>query len=195
MSDPSKPAIAAPEAILEFWFGPEPGAFRDEWFRADAAFDAVLARDFATAWQAACAGQLDGWPETPRGALALVLLLDQLSRNLNRDSPLAFAADPRARAVVNDALARGLDASLAPIERSFLYLPFMHSETIADQERGLDLYRALPDSDWRHRNIDSATAHLGIIGRFGRFPHRNAVLGRESTEEELAFLAAEGRGF
>ena len=122
--------------------------------------------------------------------MALVLLLDQMPRNIERGGPLAFAADAKARAVARQAIARGYDRDLPPHRRPFLYLPFEHSEDLADQEEALRLFARLPEGEYRERQLDHARRHHAVIARFGRFPHRNAALGRISTAEEEAFLAS-----
>ncbi|MFQ5783935.1 MAG: DUF924 family protein [Alphaproteobacteria bacterium] len=176
------------EQILAFWFGapgdPDHGRPRKIWFEKDAALDAEVRRCFLADYKGAAAGALDHWQETPRGALALIVLLDQFPRNMFRDDPRAYASDAKARAVARRAIDAGFDRALPPIERRFLYLPFEHSEDLADQRRSVALFRDLGDK----ASIEWATRHLEIVERFGRFPHRNAALGRETTPEEAAFL-------
>jgi uncharacterized protein (DUF924 family) len=180
-------------ALLEFWFGapgaPEHDQPRKLWFERNDAFDAGLRERFGADHARACAGGCDGWAETADGALALVLLLDQLSRNLHRGQPEAFANDAHARDVVRHALERGFDQAVAPVRRLFFYMPLMHSEELADQERSIALIAALPAGPGRDSNLASARQHRDIVARFGRFPHRNLVLGRPSTPAETAFLA------
>jgi uncharacterized protein (DUF924 family) len=182
-----------PDDVLDFWFAGDPRASRDVWFRKRDDFDAACGA-FADALRAARQGALDHWADTPRGTLALIILLDQFSRNLHRDSPEAFAADPQARALARRALAQGFDLQLEWPERIFIYLPFEHSEELADQEKGVRLFEelriALGDLP-----AEQAYRHRDIIRRYGRFPHRNVVLDRESTAEEQAFLARPGAGF
>ncbi|WP_338089144.1 DUF924 family protein [Nannocystis pusilla] len=140
----------------------------------------------------AASGALDGWGAAPRGALALVILLDQFPRNMFRGTPEAFASDAKAREVANAALDAGHEHALTQEERLFLYLPLEHSEELADQERCVELMRALDETPmW----LDYAVRHRDVIARFGRFPHRNAVLGRESTAEECEFLMQPGSSF
>jgi uncharacterized protein (DUF924 family) len=180
---PSMPST--PGAVLAFWreAGPK------KWYAKDAAFDDdIRARFFAT-YEAAAAGRLSAWEENPDGALALIITLDQFPRNMFRGDARTYAADPLARAVADGAIARGFDKKFALPERTFFYLPFEHSENLADQERGVDLNRATGDAD----ALKWADLHADIIRRFGRFPHRNAMLGRETTPEEQAFL--DGGGF
>ncbi|HET9904282.1 MAG TPA: DUF924 family protein [Xanthobacteraceae bacterium] len=173
-----------PEDVLAFWLAAGP----DKWFAKDTAFDGEVRARFAAAHAAATAGRLESWAANREGALALVILLDQFSRNLHRGNAQAFAADAKARAIAAAALARGFDAATPMPLRPFFYLPFMHSEDPADQARSLALYRALGDAEL----LKYAEEHADIIRRFGRFPHRNAVLGRTSTAEEQAFLDAGG---
>jgi uncharacterized protein (DUF924 family) len=179
--------------VLEFWFDGDPAARREVWFRQSDAFDAACAR-FRPALQASREGQLDHWAETPSGALALILLLDQFPRNLNRGSPLAFTADAKAREIARRAIARSFDAALTPVQRAFMYLPFEHSEHMADQEESVRLYTAL-HAELGGEALDYAQRHRDVIRRFGRFPHRNAALGRTSTREEKEYLSQPGAGF
>ena len=185
--------MIAPDDVLDFWFAGDGTRERSVWFEANAAFDTECAR-FADALHTALDGGFDHWADTPRGMLALIVLLDQFPRNLHRGSPNAFAADAKARVLARDAVARGLDRMLHPVERSFLYLPFEHSEDLTDQDESVRLFEtmrlALGDS-----TAEYAYRHRDLIRRFGRFPHRNAVLGRDSTPEELRCLGETGAGF
>jgi len=191
--------------VLDFWFAPdspapvisEPTAFptRDWWFRKDAAFDRRIRERFGVPIAQALAGGLGEWSGTPRGALARVLLLDQFTRNAFRDTPDAFAGDARALATARDAVAREYDRTLAPVERWFLYMPFEHSEALQDQEHSVALFRALAQDTGFADPVDWAEKHANVVRRFGRFPHRNAILGRASTAEELAFLRQRGSRF
>lgn len=167
-------------AILDFWrdAGPE------NWFVKDDAFDAEIRRHFLAEVEAAARGELSAWEETPEGVYALLLLLDQFPRNLYRGSPQAFAADPLALAVAERAIARGFDRAFENPERRFIYMPFMHSEDLADQQRCVALCEAAEDPEGVHH----AVVHRDIIRDFGRFPHRNPVLGRQSSAEEQRFL-------
>jgi len=174
--------IASPQSVLAFWREAGP----DKWFNKDAAFDDAIRTRFLETYEAAAEGRLADWETTAEGALALVIVLDQFPRNMFRGEKRAFAADPLARGVAERALARGFDRAVP--ERTFFYLPFMHSEALDDQERCVALYRTL-DED----SLKWAVLHADIIRRFGRFPHRNAVLGRSTTPEEQAFL--DGGGF
>ncbi|WP_434386337.1 DUF924 family protein [Melittangium boletus] len=182
-----------PDDVLSFWFGPvsDPEAHqpRAHWFQRDEAFDAACAQRLTEAHEQAAKGQLDTWKDEPRSALALVLLLDQVPRNLYRDTARAYATDAQARAVARHALARGLDVPLPPVWRWFLYLPFEHSEDLNDQRLSVSLFELPGRSDEVHtQTAEYARRHRDIIERFGRFPHRNGALGRESTPEEVAFL-------
>jgi uncharacterized protein (DUF924 family) len=179
-------AEITPQAVIAFWRE----AGRKAWFARNGAFDAAILDGFAAACEDAAAGRLDDWTATAEGALALLLLLDQFPRNLWRGDRRAFAADPLARRVARDAVARGLDQAAALDLRLFFYLPLTHSEDLEDQELGLSLTEALERAGGE--TAASARRHRDVIARFGRFPHRNAALGRESTAEELAFLAAGG---
>ena len=173
-----------PSDVVSFWrtAGPK------RWFEKDTAFDDDIRRRFLKLHEAAAAGKLSGWETTAEGALALLILLDQFPRNIFRGQARSFATDSLARAITAGALVRGFDSQV-PVElRGFFYLPFEHSEDPADQERGITLYKAAGDAD----GLKWAELHADIIRRFGRFPHRNAPLGRISTPEELQFLANGG---
>jgi uncharacterized protein (DUF924 family) len=176
--------IVTPAEVLAFWRA----AGQQKWFTKDERFDAEVRARFLSTYEAAAAGRLKAWEQTAEGALALVIVLDQFPRNMFRGSARTYAADPLARAVANRALARGYDREVDPTLRSFFYLPFMHAENLADQERCVALFRASGDRD----GLKWAEHHADIIRRFGRFPHRNALLGRASTPEEEAFLKAGG---
>ena len=176
---------ASPQDVLAFWREAGP----DKWFKKDSAFDEAIREKFLATYEAAAAEKLATWEQTAAGALALVIVLDQFPRNLFRGSARSFAADPLARAVTGRALAQGFDREVPAGERQFFYLPFEHSELLADQDRCCALFRAAGDAD----ALKWAELHADIIRRFGRFPHRNAVLGRQTTIEEQAFL--DGGGF
>ncbi len=175
--------IASAAEVLAFWreAGPK------KWFNKDAAFDLDIRRRFLKTYEAAAAGKLADWEQTAEGALALVIVLDQFPRNMFRQTARAFAADPVAKAVAERAVSRGFDQQVP--ERNFFYLPFEHSENAADQERSVALSRTTGNPD----DLKWAELHADIIRRFGRFPHRNAVLGRITTPAEQAFL--DGGGF
>ncbi len=189
--------ILPADAVLAFWFGPAgaPDAMQERWFKKDPAFDAAIRERFGAAVETALAGGFDAQATGAPAALALAILLDQFPRNLFRGEARAFAGDPRARALAARAIDAGWDQALAPIERIFLYLPFEHSEALADQDRSVALFAALPATPWRDKVVWYAEAHRDVIRRFGRFPHRNQALGRVSTEEERAYLATPGAGF
>jgi uncharacterized protein (DUF924 family) len=176
--------VSTPAEILAFWRE----AGHERWYEKDDTFDNEVRRRYLDLWHKASAGELSSWEASDDGALALTIVLDQFPRNMFRDSARAFAADPLARAVASRAIARGFDQRVALAERSFFYLPFEHSEELADQERCVALNRASGDAD----ALKWAELHADIIRRFGRFPHRNGVLGRSSTPEEETFLAAGG---
>jgi uncharacterized protein (DUF924 family) len=186
-------------ALLDFWFGapgtPDCDAPRKIWFKADPAFDAALGAHFLDDHRRAAAGACAHWLDACGPALALVLLLDQLPRNLHRGRAEAFACDPLARPAARQAIARGFDRLVPPVRRNFFYLPFEHSEVLADQEMSLALYTAMPPGPHYDSNLDFARRHHAIIARFGRFPHRNRALGRPSTPEEEAFLNEPGSSF
>ena len=185
--------------ILSFWFGapdsPELGRNRKRWFEKSADFDALIRTRYLAAYEAAAAGGLDAWAERPLSALALVVMLDQFPRNLFRGSPRAFAADPKALAVARSLVARGFDAALMPAQRWFAYLPYEHAEDLAAQRESLAVYDRLRGDPSSAMPSAYAMRHYAVIERFGRFPHRNAVLGRASTPDEVAFLATPGSSF
>jgi uncharacterized protein (DUF924 family) len=177
-------SVETPAAIVGFWR--EAGA--DRWFAKDAAFDDEIRRRFMASYEAAAAGKLTGWEQSAEGALALLILLDQFPRNMFRGDARSYVADPLARAIASRAILNGYDGAF-PDLRAFFYVPFEHSENLADQERGIAFYKAAGDAD----GLKWAELHADIIRRFGRFPHRNAVLGRVTTPDEQAFL--DGGGF
>lgn len=185
--------MASDDAVLEFWFGaPETeiyGRFRAIWFNPDEAFINEARERFTKVYEQAKNGELEAWQENPRGALALILLLDQFSNLINRGGAGAFEADEAARRVTNLALERGYDQEFSDIFRWFFYLPLEHSENLEDQHRAVALFRALPHNEINASGLDYAERHLRVIERFGRFPNRNAALGRKSTPEEEEFLA------
>jgi len=182
--------------VLDFWFGApgsaEHGHKREAWFEVDAGFDADIRERFGDATEAASRGELDHLATAADGALALLILLDQFPRNLYRGTPRSFASDAKACEVATAAVERGFDVELSDVERQFIYLPFEHSENLADQECSCDLFATIDDGG---DGLDWAERHHRVIQRFGRFPHRNAVLGRETTAEEQAFLDETPHGF
>jgi uncharacterized protein (DUF924 family) len=191
--DPDMSSIA--RSVLDFWFRGENGtdlsAQRKVWFEKDAAFDKAIADGFTAAYERARDGALDALQESPEGCLALVILLDQFPRNLFRGDPRTFATDARARALARHAVDRGFDQQLPAAARMFLYLPFEHSEDLDDQHRCCALIEAMGNEEL----LKYAVKHRDIIARFGRFPHRNAVLGRTTTDEEATFLTQPGSSF
>jgi len=176
------------ENILHFWFEE---AAEEKWYIKDPAFDADIKARFESVYEEAGADQHKDWAETPVGALALVILLDQFPRNMFRDTPKAFATDGKALTIARLAISRGYDKEIDIHRSRFFYLPFMHSEKLEDQKECVRLFTEVKD---QVSNLPWAIAHLDVITRFGRFPHRNNILGRESTPEEKQYLA-EGGGF
>lgn len=176
--------VASPDEIVSFWRT----AGTERWFTKDAAFDDEIRERFFETYEAAAGGKLSDWEQNAQGALALLILLDQFPRNIFRGDPRAFATDPVALAIAAGAIVRGFDSQVPSELRSFFYLPFEHSEDFADQERGIAFYTAAGDTE----NLKWAKVHADIIRRFGRFPHRNAVLGRSTTPEEQVFLDSGG---
>ena len=194
-------SATTPKDVTTFWFrdatrSPEALERRGAvWFGAEPAFDRECATRFAVSLEDAARGALDDWTGTPQGRLALVILLDQMPRNIHRGSPAAFAHDEQAAAHCIAGIESGQDHSLHPVERVFLYMPLQHAEDLGLQHRSVERFESLAaevDDAWRDRfaeNAHYARLHRDIVERFGRFPHRNRVLGRESTEEELSYLA------
>ncbi|MFT5509121.1 MAG: hypothetical protein ACI89J_002202 [Hyphomicrobiaceae bacterium] len=193
--------------IIEFWLGPSEGspeaalARKDWWYAGGTPVDDEIRARFGEHVSQACQRQLLDWNTTPEGALALVLLLDQFTRNIYRGTPDAYAGDPCAFDIVQEAIAKGLDRTLHPVSRIWLYHPFHHSESIEQQDKGLSLLddiKAGAPAPWHpyvERSITGWTRHRNIVAQFGRFPHRNHVLGRASTEDEKTFLASDGESF
>ena len=179
----------SPDAVVEFWRNAGPA----RWFGKSDAFDADLRERFEASHHAAARGEFDAWAATAEGALALVLLLDQFPRNLYRGSAHSYATDGKARAIARAAIAAGHDVKVEPALQVFFYMPFEHSEDLADQRRAVALIEALCTRIGDRTSMQWAMLHHDIIERFGRFPHRNAALGRETTVEEQAFL--DGGGF
>ncbi len=174
-----------PQDILNFWIDAGP----EKWWRKDAKFDAEINSRFGALYEQACAGKLDNWASEPESALALIILLDQFSRNLHRNSPRAFAQDAKCAALVHQLIDAGMDRQMPEKIAEFCYMPLMHSEQLQDQETCLHEMKRTG----KQGNIKAAKEHLEIIEKFGRFPHRNPVLGRDTTPEEKAFL--DGGGF
>ncbi|CAM5785053.1 hypothetical protein OPEN69S_01504 [Ottowia pentelensis] len=208
MTDSASPLLPAQAAnVLRLWLGAYPldaaamARVQTQWFQKDEAFDAMLGQRFSSTIEAACAGRLDAWADTADGRLALLIVLDQFSRNVFRGRPDSFAADAKGLAIALEGLARGHDRAVPPMARIFCYLPLEHAEDAAMQARSVALFTALrdePDATPRayfDGTLDYAHKHRDVIARFGRFPHRNAILGRASTPDELAYLAQPGAGF
>ena len=196
-----------PDSVLAFWLG-SPGSAteiagrqRKLWFGKSPENDRAVIERFAATLAAATAGRLDHWARTPRGRLALVIVLDQFPHHIHRDQPQAFATDPQSLALSLDALESGEDKKLAPIERVFLYLPLEHAESLELQERSVSLYEHLAHQAAADERalfdgfLDYARKHRDVVARFGRFPHRNAILERPSTPDELEFLKQPGSRF
>ena len=179
---------AQSQDILRFWFDECTPA---QWWAVDAAFDAQIRERFLPTLQAAAAGELHGWRATPEGRLAEVIVLDQFSRNVWRGTPQAFAQDPMALVLAQEAVLHALHRALTPEQRAFLLLPFMHSESKAVHAWAEQLYRDFAPAS----NHDFELKHKAIVDRFGRYPHRNAILGRSSTAEEAEFLTQPGSSF
>ncbi|AFZ58620.1 DUF924 domain-containing protein [Anabaena cylindrica FACHB-243] len=187
------------KAILEFWFGhpheSDYGKPQQFWFHKQPEIDEEIRTRFLEDYQKAAMGYLDDWINTPETCLALILLLDQFSRNMFRDTPEAFATDWEALSAAQHAVAQGFDRELLPVQRWFIYLPFEHSENLAHQRQCVKLFQQLSHDSDSIIAIESAFDHMKIISRFGRFPHRNQILGRLSTPEEEEFLQQPGSSF
>lgn len=183
------------QEILDFWFlpkdHPDHGKPRSVWFEKSPAFDEEIRARFLNDFEKAAAGELLGWTDTAKGSLALILLFDQFTRNMFRDTARAFSADGKARAIARHMLETGFYDGLSAVEKQFAALPFEHSEDLADQELSLELFRGIGDPE----ALDYAERHHAIIARFGRFPHRNRALGRATTPEEEAFLKQPNSSF
>jgi uncharacterized protein (DUF924 family) len=180
--DPDIPAIS-PGDILQFWYS-EPMASR--WFSSTPALDAEIRARFERVWLAAAQGRLDDWKNTPQGCLALVIVLDQLPLNMFRGEARSFSTEQQAVEVCKLAIARDYDREIAPGRLGFLYMPLMHSESLADQDLSVKVF----EQAGLEGNLRFARHHRELIRRFGRFPHRNAILGRESSREELDYLGS-----
>jgi uncharacterized protein (DUF924 family) len=195
---PSEAGFAKAEEVLDFWFGregePGYGEFREEWFGKDPEFDQLVRDRFQVLREAAAKGRLDGWKEEARSCLALVILLDQFPRNMFRGDPNSYATDRKAQEIAEYAVDRALDRELPAFQRMFLYMPFMHSENLEHQRRSVELFGILAGED-EGDSTYYAVRHMEIIERFGRFPHRNEVLGRRTTVEEAEFLTQPGSSF
>lgn len=191
--------LSPAQEILDFWFGQpdeeDYGKSRKIWFIKNPEFDEEVRSRFFPTYQQAASGELDSWKASPQTCLALILLLDQFPRNLFRGQPQAFATDSLALAYAQHAVANGLDKDLLPIQRQFIYLPFEHSENLTHQHQCLELFSTLKDEPECVSSVDYARRHFQVIERFGRFPHRNEILGRETTPEEAEFLKQPGSSF
>lgn len=190
---------ARAKTLLDFWFGPEGDPLRETrreiWFKSTEAFDSAVSAQFRGDHERAVEGALADWEAAPSAALALILLLDQVPRNVFRGTPLAYASDENARAAADRALRRRFDREFSPAWRTFFYLPFVHSEALADQERAIELFTAFAPNPDGSGPPAQVIRHHEIIMRFGRFPHRNAALGRKSSAEEIAFLTEPNSSF
>lgn len=178
--------------VLDYWFGPpgsdERGAYREMWFHGGPKIDAEIAERFTTLYERAAAGELDHWRDDAEACLALILVLDQFPRNMMRATPEGFATDPKAVEAARHAIERGYDRGLDANFQQFYYMPFEHCEGLSDQRRSVELFQASADNERKEENVRYAVQHLEIIEHFGRFPHRNAILGRDSTPDEIKFL-------
>jgi uncharacterized protein (DUF924 family) len=185
--------------LLDFWFGvpgsADYGRPRPFWFQSDRTCDETLRSRFFSHYEAARAGELQAWQEEPLSCLALILLLDQIPRSLFRGTAQAFATDAEALKIAQQTVEWGFDRALLPVQRWFIYLPLEHSENLEHQNRAVALFQQLQDDPHSQGAIVYAQQHQAIIARFGRFPHRNTILGRHSTAEELAFLQEPGSSF
>lgn len=187
------------EEILHFWFGqpdePSYGKQLEFWFTKKSDFDQEVRTHFLKNYEQAVAGQLDHWQKSPKSCLALILLLDQFPRNMFRSTAQAFATDPQALSSAQHAVANGFDQKLLAVERWFIYLPFEHSENLEHQHQCVELFATLSNDPVSAATIDYALRHRSVIERFGRFPHRNKILGRATTPEEAEFLKQRGSSF
>lgn len=187
------------EEILAFWFGEldaaDYGKPRKFWFQKTPEFDGKLRHEFLSDYEKAITGVLNSWLKLPQTCLALILLLDQFPRNMFRGTPQAFATDWEALCAAQHALAQGYERKMLPVQRWFIYLPFEHSENLEHQRQAVKLFKQLSDDPDSASCIDYAVRHLQVIERFGRFPHRNGILGRVSTPEEKLFLKEPGSSF
>ena len=184
--------MSNPEEVLDFWFGREGeegyGEFREAWFTKDPEFDREIRDRFDSVYEEAAAGRLDHWKDEARSCLALIILLDQFPRNMFRGGPKTYATDEKAREAARHAVERAYDRELPPYGRLFVYLPFEHSENLEDQRLSVELFRGLAAEVGSEELLGYAARHMEIIERFGRFPHRNEILGRATTREEAEFL-------
>ncbi len=191
--------MSTPREILDFWFGREGdegyGEFREAWFTKDPEFDREVWDRFEGAYEEAAAGRLDHWKDEAQSCLALIILLDQFTRNMFRGDPKTYATDDKAREAARHAVEHAYDRELPPYGRLFVYLPFEHSEDLEDQRFSVELFRGLATEMGSEDLLGYAVRHLEIIERFGRFPHRNEILGRATTPEEAEFLRGPNSSF
>ncbi len=189
----------SPAEVLAFWFGSEGGPgygeFRSQWFQKDEDFDREVTDRFGDLYEEAAAGELDGWREEAESCLALVICLDQFPRNMFRGDARTHATDGEALDAAKYGIERVLDREIPPLQRMFLYMPFMHAENIEDQRRSVELFERLASEPGGPDVVEYAVGHREIVERFGRFPHRNALLERETTPEEAEFLTQPGSSF
>src|SRR5215213_4929382 len=191
--------MTSPEEVLVFWFGREGekgyGEFREVWFTKDPDFDREIRTRFEAVYKEAAAGRLESWKEDPRSCLALIVVLDQFPRNMFRGDARMYATDGLALATARHAIERAYDRELARFQRVFIYLPFEHSEDLEDQRLSVELFHRLAEETGQEDLLVCAVRHLKIIESFGRFPHRNEILGRRTTPEEAEFLREPGSSF
>ena len=190
---------SSPADVLAFWFGREDdpgyGEFRSQWFQKDEAFDREVTDRFGDLYERAAAGELDAWREEAESCLALVIVLDQFPRNMFRGDARTHTTDGKALDAAKYAIERALDRELPAFGRMFLYMPFMHAENVEDQRRSVELFERLAAEPGGPDVVEYAVGHREIVERFGRFPHRNAILGRETTPEEAEFLTQPGSSY
>jgi uncharacterized protein (DUF924 family) len=191
--------VSKPREILDFWFGRESeegyGEFREVWFTKDPEFDREVRDRFEGAYEEAAAGRLEHWKDEAQSCLALIILLDQFTRNMFRGDPKTYATDDKAREAARHAVEHAYDLELTPYGRLFVYLPFEHSEDLEDQRFSVELFRGLAAEMGSEELLGYTVRHLEIIERFGRFPHRNEILGRATTPEEAEFLRGPDSSF
>ena len=191
--------MSAPQEILDFWFRSEDeegyGEFREAWFTRDREFDREIRDRFEPVYEEAAGGGLDHWKSEAQSCLALIIVLDQFPRNMYRGDERMYAADEKAREAARHAIEHAYDRELSPYGRLFTYLPFEHSEELDDQRLSVELFRGLATEMGSEDLLGYAVRHLEIVERFGRFPHRNEILGRRTTPEEAEFLSGAGSSF
>jgi uncharacterized protein (DUF924 family) len=191
--------MTSPGHVLAFWFGrPDDPAHlkkREKWFKKDPTFDHQIATEFLPLYETAVSGGLDDWRAAAPGCLALILVLDQFPRNMFRNTARAFATDAMAREAARHGVDQGFDKTVPPVHRAFFYLPFEHSENLDDQRLSIELFRNCEPHENYQSSLDYALRHMAVIERFGRFPYRNAALGRVSSPEEQEYVDQPNRGF